>query len=76
MLARHVGFVRAVTPAFSLRSYSAMAGGNVFVKRLTFFKVSKEEDIDAVLREYETLRKNATKVGPHLRSLATHVAWR
>ena len=74
MLARHVGFFRAATPAFSIRSYSAMAGGNAYVKRLTFFKVPKEKDIDAVLKEYETLRRNALKVGPHLRSLATHVA--
>lgn len=53
-----------------------MAGGNAYVKRLNFFKVPKEEDIDAVLNEYETLRKNAMQVGPHLVSLATHVAGR
>lgn len=74
MLARHVGFLRAFPPA--VRSYSAMAGGNAYVKRLNFFKVPKEEDIDAVLNEYETLRKNAMQVGPHLVSLATHVAGR
>ncbi|KAF2211561.1 hypothetical protein CERZMDRAFT_18138, partial [Cercospora zeae-maydis SCOH1-5] len=33
------------------------------VKRLTFFKVAKEEDIQAVLKEYEILRKNALKDG-------------
>ena len=32
------------------------------MKRLTFFKVAKEEDIQAVLKEYEILRKNALKV--------------
>lgn len=35
---------------------------NSYVKRLTFFKVAKEEDIDAVLKEYETLRRNAVRV--------------
>lgn len=39
-----------------------MADSGIFVKRLTFFKIPKEEDIDKVLKEYETLRKNAVKV--------------
>lgn len=32
------------------------------VKRITMFKVPKAEDIQAVLKEYEILRKNAKKV--------------
>lgn len=41
---------------------STMTGGNSYVKRLTFFKVPKQADIDKVLKEYETLRKSAMKV--------------
>lgn len=41
---------------------------------MTFFKVPKEEDIDAVLKEYAMLRKNAVQVGDlRYNSLATHV---
>ncbi|EME50309.1 hypothetical protein DOTSEDRAFT_41413 [Dothistroma septosporum NZE10] len=61
LLARHVGLRGIIRPA--IRSYSAVAGGKAYVKRLTFFKVPKEEDIDAVLKVYATLRKNATKDG-------------
>lgn len=35
---------------------------NVYVKRTTLFKVPKEEDIEAVLKQYEVLRKTAVKV--------------
>ena len=35
---------------------------NTYVKRATFFKVPKEEDIQSVLKQYEVLRKNAVKV--------------
>lgn len=35
---------------------------NSYIKRTTLFKVAKEEDIDAVLKAYEVLRKNALKV--------------
>ncbi|PPJ60345.1 hypothetical protein CBER1_10882 [Cercospora berteroae] len=51
-----------MTMARGARSESSQAGNN-FVKRLTFFKVAKEEDIQAVLKEYEILRKNALKDG-------------
>lgn len=34
---------------------------NTFVKRTTLFKIPKEH-IDTVLKEYETLRKNAVRV--------------
>lgn len=44
-----------------VRHSSTMTGGNC-VKRLTMFKIPKEEDIDKVLKEYEVLRKNAKKV--------------
>lgn len=40
-----------------------MTGQN-YVKRLTMFKIPKEEDIEKVLREYEILRKNAKRVSP------------
>ncbi|KAK3056824.1 hypothetical protein LTR09_002617 [Extremus antarcticus] len=36
---------------------------NTYVKRATFFKVPKEEDIQSVLKQYEVLRKNAVKDG-------------
>lgn len=33
-----------------------------FVKRITLFKVPKEEDIDAILGQYEIMRTTAEKV--------------
>ena len=39
-----------------------MTGSNSYVKRLTMFKVAKEEDIQEVLKAYEVLRKNAVRV--------------
>lgn len=39
-----------------------MTGGNSYVKRLTMFKVAKEEDIQEVLKAYGVLRKNAVRV--------------
>jgi hypothetical protein len=44
-----------------------------YVKRLTFFKIAKEEDIDTVLKEYEVLRRNAVKV-VHLATLEGFLA--
>lgn len=35
---------------------------NIYVKRSTFFKVPKAEDIETVLKQYEILRKTAVKV--------------
>jgi hypothetical protein len=32
------------------------------VKRITLFKIPKEEDIDAILGEYQVLRSTAQKV--------------
>lgn len=37
--------------------------GETHVKRLTMFKIPKEEDIEKVLKEYEVLRSNAKRVG-------------
>lgn len=37
---------------------------NTYVKRTTLFKIPPEH-IDKVLKEYETLRKNAVKVSVH-----------
>lgn len=34
-----------------------------FVKRVTLFKIPKEEDIDAVLAQYETVRQTSVRVG-------------
>lgn len=49
--------------AQSLQRFSStMTGGNSYVKRLTMFKVAKEEDIQEVLKAYEVLRKNAVRV--------------
>ena len=42
------------------RTYSTMS--NTYVKRTTLFKVPKKEDIETVLKQYETLRKTAVKV--------------
>ena len=33
-----------------------------YVKRVTLFKIPKEEDIDAVLSEYQVMRATAQKV--------------
>lgn len=33
-----------------------------YIKRVTLFKIPKEEDVDAVLAEYDILRKTAEKV--------------
>jgi hypothetical protein len=33
-----------------------------YIKRVTLFKIPKEEDIDAVLDQYDILRKTAQKV--------------
>jgi hypothetical protein len=33
-----------------------------YVKRVSIFKVPKEEDIDAIIAEYDVLRKTAQKV--------------
>ncbi len=35
-----------------------------YVKRVTLFKVPKEEDIDAIIAEYGTMRTSAQKVIP------------
>ena len=35
---------------------------NSYVKRVTLFKVPKEEDIETVLKQYEVLRQTAVKV--------------
>lgn len=45
-----------------------MTGEN-YVKRLTMFKIPKEEDIEKVLKEYEVLRKNAKRVSLAFESL-------
>jgi hypothetical protein len=37
-----------------------------YVKRVTLFKVPKEEDIDAIIAEYATMRASAQKVIPPL----------
>ncbi|KIW99777.1 uncharacterized protein Z518_10705 [Rhinocladiella mackenziei CBS 650.93] len=34
-----------------------------YIKRITLFKVPKEEDIDAIIAEYEVLRATAQKDG-------------
>jgi predicted component of type VI protein secretion system len=36
-----------------------------YVKRVTLFKVPKEEDIDAIIAEYATMRASAQKVIHH-----------
>ena len=46
----------------SKRFYSTQGMAGSYIKRTTLFKVPKEEDIDAVLKQYEILRKNAVKV--------------
>lgn len=46
-------------PAISRRLASTMS--NTYIKRTTLFKIPQEH-IDKVLKEYETLRKNAVKV--------------
>lgn len=33
-----------------------------YVKRITLFKIPKEEDVSALLEQYEILRSTATKV--------------
>jgi hypothetical protein len=33
-----------------------------FIKRVTLFKVPKEEDIEAILSEYQVMRSTAQKV--------------
>lgn len=38
-----------------------------YVKRITLFKIPKEEDIDAIISEYEVLRATAQKVAPLIR---------
>lgn len=35
-----------------------------YIKRVTLFKIPKEDDIDAVLGQYDILRKTAEKVTP------------
>lgn len=50
-----------LTASKRFNSSQAEAGGS-FVKRLTFFKVAKEEDIQAVLKAYEILRSKALRV--------------
>lgn len=34
-----------------------------FIKRITLFKIAKEEDIETTLHEYDILSKTAVKVG-------------
>nr|POE54576.1 hypothetical protein CFP56_41514 [Quercus suber] len=62
MMLRQCSFHTLVWSGGVARYYSTAATATC-VKRLTMFKIAKEEDIDAVLREYETLRKNAVKDG-------------
>lgn len=33
-----------------------------YIKRITLFKVPKEEDVDAAIQKYKTLRETAVKV--------------
>ena len=48
------------------RPYSAASrgstGARMVIKRITMFKVPKDEDIQAVLEAYDVLGKTATKV--------------
>lgn len=46
----------------SSSSQAGAGGDNNFVKRLTLFKVAKDEDIEAVLKAYEILRSTALRV--------------
>ncbi|RVX67531.1 hypothetical protein B0A52_08884 [Exophiala mesophila] len=44
-----------------------------YVKRITLFKIPKEEDISALLEQYEILRSTATKNGaPYIVSNEAH----
>lgn len=45
-----------------------------YVKRVSLFKVPKEEDIDAIIAEYAVLRATAQKVGLQFPSNATAMA--
>ncbi|EMF17251.1 uncharacterized protein SEPMUDRAFT_33688 [Sphaerulina musiva SO2202] len=47
----------------SSSSQAGAGGDNNFVKRLTLFKVAKDEDIEAVLKAYEILRSTALRDG-------------
>ena len=42
-----------------------------YYKRYTLFKIPKEEDIDAVLKQYDVLRATAVKVGHTFRCYST-----
>ncbi|CAK4033494.1 Hypothetical predicted protein [Lecanosticta acicola] len=52
---------RAHDAVRSFMRFSSTMTGNNYVKRLTMFKVAKEEDIQAVLKAYEVLRKEAAR---------------
>lgn len=45
-----------------------------YIKRVTLFKIPKEEDVDAVLAEYDLLRKTAEKVS--LTSFTCQKPWK
>jgi hypothetical protein len=57
--------------ALSGRRCLSSTAAPAHVKRLTMFKIPKEEDIEAVLKEYEVLRENAVKVSESISRTAS-----
>lgn len=61
LLLRHHGARALFNPWIVAARHSSSMAGDTFVKRLTMFKIPKEEDIEKVLKEYEVLRGNAKR---------------
>ena len=57
---RHTSFAKTLARYAGRQPYATMP--EIYVKRITLFKVAKDEDIEKVLKQYEILRKTAVKV--------------